>query len=133
MDEPVYPADQSSILQLVTVRALRRHFYFCSNQRRRKKKIPDLESGIFVCSLETHDTKADASLTKSKSDTCDEQSPVPAGLAAPSLQPHEADLQLLLIGLRSREDPAVARFLHHDGAEREPADLEPPRQSGPGG
>lgn len=62
--------------------------------------------------------------TKQKSDTCDEQRSVPAGLGAGSLQPHEADLQLLLVGLRPRENAAVARFLHHDGRVRVPADLQ---------
>lgn len=53
--------------------------------------------------------------------TCDEQSSVPAGLAARSLQPHEAHLQLPLVGLRPREHAAVAGFLHHDGSLRVPA------------
>ena len=47
--------------------------------------------------------------------TCYQQSSVPAGLGSTCFQTYEADLQLLLVGLRSGEHPAVPGFLHHDG------------------
>lgn len=72
--------------------------------------------------------------------TCDQQSSVPARLRPPSLQTHEADLQLLLVGLRPGEHPAVPGFLHHDGNETrtdlliysQPED-KAPRPARPGG
>lgn len=89
----------------------------------------DIVGSFYVC------TKTSNTHVGPQRVTCDEQSTVPAGLGASSLQPHEADLQLLLVGLGPREHSAVARFLHHDGVERPNVDLQPRRQSsddGPG-
>lgn len=105
-----------------TWRSFGRHFRPCSNQRRPVGNIPE-ELLCFGSRLHEHFQIAIwfVADTKKKSDTCDEQSCVPAGLGASSLQPHEADLQLLLIGLRSRENSAVARLLHHGATVRVPA------------
>lgn len=59
--------------------------------------------------------------------TCDEQSSVPAGLRPSGLKAHEAHLQLLLLGLRSGEHPAVPGLLHHGGHAHRAAELQPAR------
>lgn len=59
--------------------------------------------------------------------TCDEQGSVPAGLRPSGLQTHEAHLELLLLGLRSGEHPAVPGLLHHGGDAHRAAELQPAR------